>query len=186
MSGRAVFVWVVVPFVALSAGALWLTRETPAERPAPEPVAVRPPASEPEPPGAPSPPRQEPPPVLAPVTPPLAEPPAPEEEPLPDPLPGGWRPEEVRAALAPLQPLMRQCLQDAEGRHVGAQNVRMRFTLEPREDGGHFVRGEVVESSLQDPFVFACLQDTLDDARFTAPPGRPPLTLAYPFRSRPR
>jgi hypothetical protein len=180
MSGRAVFLWIVVPFVALSALALWLTRETPAERPASEPVALAPPPPEPT---APPPPTHvEPPPPPAPT--PLPIPPPPEEEPLPDPLPGGWRPEEVRAALQTVQPLMRQCLRDAEGRHVGAQSVRMRFTLEQRGGEGHFLRGEVVESSLQDPFVFACLQDTLDDARFTAPPDRPPLTLTYPFRSR--
>jgi|SRR6218665_272613 len=173
MSGRAVLLWVVLPFVALSALALWLTREPPSERPVaprPSPPPVEPaPVERVPPPPAPS---------------PRAAPPAAEEEPLPDLPPGTWTREEVRAALRAVQPLMRECLQDAEGRHVGAQSARLRFTLESREGQGHFLRGEVVESSLQDPFVFACLLDTLADAQFSAAPGRPPLTLTYPFHSR--
>ncbi|ATB31279.1 hypothetical protein [Melittangium boletus] len=178
MSGRAVLLWVVLPFVALSALALWLTREPPLElehpvapRPSPPPVEHSPPT---------------PPPPVEPIPPPAPPPVAArEEEPLPEIPPGTWSPEEVRAALRAIQPLMRQCLQDAEGRHVGAQSVRLRFTLESQEGQGHFLRGEVVESTLQDPFVFACLLDTLADTPFPAPPGRPPLTLSYPFRSRP-
>ncbi|MBM7118767.1 hypothetical protein [Archangium primigenium] len=178
MSGRAVFLWIALPFVALSALALWWTREPP-----PAPIRVVPVPLAPEPPPAePTPEPPAPPPLARPVPPPPR--PAPEDPPLPEIPPGTWRPEEVHVALQAIQPLMRQCLRDAEGRHVGPQDVRMRFTLESREGRGHFLRGEVVDSSLQDPFVFACLQDTLEDTTFPAPEGRPPLTLTYPFHSR--
>ncbi|WP_434387460.1 AgmX/PglI C-terminal domain-containing protein [Melittangium boletus] len=179
MSGRAVFLWIALPFVALSALALWWTREPPPAplvmRPAPEAPAPPPPEPTPAPPG---------PEPARPAPPPPPPRPAPEEPLLPEIPPGTWRPEEVRVALQAIQPLMRQCLRDAEGRHVGPQDVRMRFTLESREGRGHFLRGEVVDSSLRDPFVFACLQDTLEDTTFPAPEGRPPLTLTYPFHSR--
>ncbi len=178
MSGRAVFLWIALPFVALSALALWWTREPP-----PAPLVMRPAPEAPEPPPSeptPAPPSPEP---ARPAPPPPPRP-APEEPPLPEIPPGTWRPEEVRVAIQAIQPLMRQCLRDAEGRHVGPQDVRMRFTLESREGRGHFLRGEVVDSSLRDPFVFACLQDTLEDTTFPAPEGRPPLTLTYPFHSR--
>ena len=183
MSGRAVFLWVVIPFVALSLLALWLTRDTPAStRPAPIPLPAPLPAAAPSLPAAPPPPRAERPhPGAPPPPPPVAE-----DESVPEPPPGTWTREEVRVALQSVRPLIRECLEDAELRHVGPQSVRLRFTLESQQGQGRFQRGEVVESSFQDPFVFACLQDTLADAHFPAPEGRAPLTLSQPFHVVPR
>jgi hypothetical protein len=185
MSGRAVFLWVVIPFVALSALALWLTRDTPA-------VAVSGPAS-PSPEGRVDTPSSPAAPAVPPSRPTVAEPreaepprpPPPEEEPLPEPPPGTWEKEEVRVALKAVQPLVRGCLQDAQGRHRGPQTVKLRFTLEANGERGGFGSPEVVESTVQDPFVHACLVDALADTQFSAPPGKAPLTLTHPFQFRP-
>lgn len=185
MSGRAVFLWVVLPFVALSAVALWLTRDAPVR---PEPALASPSPPPPEPAAPPS----APPPPPAPTgerpvfSPPAATAtPETEEEAIPEPPPGTWSREEVRVALQSVRRLVRECLDDATLRHVGPQTVRLRFTLESNGGRGHFGGTEVVESTLQDPFVFACLQDAFAEAQFSAPPGRDPLTLSQPFHSRP-
>ncbi|WNG34127.1 AgmX/PglI C-terminal domain-containing protein [Archangium violaceum] len=184
MSGRAVFLWVVLPFVALSALALWLTRDTPTHV---ETVAV-------EAPTPPETPKRSPPPAPTLALPPEptpqpplpSPPPPPEDEPLEDPPPGTWSKEEIRVALRAVQPLVRSCLADASVRHPGSHSVKLRFTLDAQGAHGRFQRGEVVESSVQDPFVTACLLDTLADTQFSAPPGKPPLTLTHPFHFRPR
>jgi hypothetical protein len=181
MSGRAVFLWVVIPFVVLSALALWFTRDTPSHAVAREAPAVNAPAP-PEP--SRTPPVARPPPAEQPRA--ATPPPPPEDEPLEDPPPGTWSKEEVRVALRALQPLVRECLADASVRHPGAQDVKLRFTLEASGERGHFERAEVVESTLGDPFVHACLLDALADTQFSAPPGRAPLTLTQPFHFRPR
>ncbi|AKJ00916.1 Hypothetical protein AA314_02542 [Archangium gephyra] len=88
-------------------------------------------------------------------------------------------------ALQSVQPLVRECLTDASVRHLGPQTVRLRFTLEARGERGHFQGSEVVESTVQDPFVHACLLDAFADTQFSAPPGKEPLTLTHPFHFRP-
>jgi hypothetical protein len=82
--------------------------------------------------------------------------------------------------------LVRECLVDAALRHPGAQTVKLRFTLEASGERGGFRSPEVVESSIQDPFVLACLLDAFADTQFSAPPGKAPLTLTHPFHIRPR
>jgi hypothetical protein len=176
MSGRAVFFWVLLPFVALSALALWLTRDAPvrAETGAmAEAVEV------------PAPPEPKAPPHAVPDAPREVAPPPEDEERVPEPPPGTWDEEEVRVALRSIQPLVRECFLDAAGRHPGPQSVKLRFTLEARGERGGFQGAEVLESTVQDPFVLACLLDTLADTQFSAPPGRAPLTLTHPFHFRP-
>ena len=177
MRGRAVFLWVVIPFVALSALALWLTRDTPAPA-----VAVDVPASPP--PEPPSPPAEVPVERKPPAA-PLPPAPPPEDEPVLELPPGTWNEQEVRVALQSVQPLVRTCLLDASVRHPGPQTVRLRFTLEARGERGSFQDSEVVESTVQDPFVLACLLDAFADTQFSAPPGKAPLTLTHPFHFRP-
>ena len=179
MRGRAVFLWVVIPFVALSALALWLTRDTPAPA-----VAVDVPASPPPEPSSPAPPREVPVERTPPATPPPPAPPL-EEEPRLELPPGTWSEQEVRVALQSVQPLVRTCLLDASVRHPGPQTVKLRFTLEARGERGRFHDSEVVESTVQDPFVLACLLDAFADTQFSAPPGKAPLTLTHPFHFRP-
>ncbi|MGZ3460258.1 MAG: AgmX/PglI C-terminal domain-containing protein [Archangium sp.] len=180
MSGRAVFLGVVIPFVALSALALWLTRDTPAHAVAMA-VAMDAPAPPPASPvaAAPQPPRP-----ARRVAPPPPAPP--EDEPMVAPPPGTWSQDEVRVALRSVQPLVHECLADAAVRNPGAQTVTLRFTLEAQGERGRFQKSEVVESTLQDPFVLACLLDAFADAQFSAPPGKAPLTLTHPFHFRPR
>ena len=173
MSGRAIFIGVLIPFVALSALALWLTRDTPT------PVQAR--VETVEHPAAPEPPA---PPHAVPAVPEKATPPPEEEEPVPEPPPGTWDKEDVRVALQSVQPLVRECFLDASVRHPGSQTVKLRFTLEAQGARGGFRGAEVVESTVQDPFVLACLLDTLADAQFSAPPGKAPLTLTHPFQFR--
>lgn len=183
MRGRAVFLWVVLPFVALSALALWLTRDTPAPA-----VAVDVPAAPPPEPPSPAPSLEVPSERMPPLDPPSpASPPAspPEEEPKLELPPGTWDEAEVRVALQAVQPLVRECLADAAVRHPGPQTVKLRFTLEARGERGRFQGSEVVESTVQDPFVHACLLDALADTQFSAPPGKEPLTLTHPFHFRP-
>jgi hypothetical protein len=191
MRGRAVFLWVVIPFVALSALALWLTGDTPAPavavdvpaEPPPEPPS---PAPSPEMPAQRMPPVHPPPPVPPPV-PPSESPPEPpfEEEPRLELPPGTWDEEEVRVALQSVQPLVRECLADAAVRNPAPQTVKLRFTLDARGERGRFQGSEVVESTVQDPYVHACLLDAFADAQFSAPPGKEPLTLTHPFHFRP-
>jgi hypothetical protein len=181
MSGRAVFLWVVIPFVTLSALALWLTRapvtpsestleEEPVPAPRPAPTPARPPPVR----------------TQAPLPSPSPSALQEEEEPLPELPPGTWTKDEVRQALRSIQPLVHECMADASGRHRGPQTVELRFTLEAQGERGRFQRGEVVESSVVDPFFNACLLDTLADAQFSAPSGRPPLTLTHSFHFNPR
>ncbi|HZI03203.1 MAG TPA: AgmX/PglI C-terminal domain-containing protein [Archangium sp.] len=179
MRGRAVFLWVVIPFVALSALALWLTRDTPAPA-----VAVDVPASPPPEPPSPAPPPEVPVARTPPATPPPPAPPLVEEPRLELP-PGTWSEQEVRVALQSVQPLVRTCLLDASVRHPGPQTVKLRFTLEARGERGRFQDSEVVESTVRDPFVLACLLDAFADTQFSAPPGKAPLTLTHPFHFRP-
>jgi hypothetical protein len=80
---------------------------------------------------------------------------------------------------------VRECLDDAALRHPGSQTVKLRFTLEASGERGGFRGAEVVESTLQDPFVLACLLDAFADTQFSAPPGKAPLTLTHPFHFRP-
>lgn len=179
MRGRAVFLWVVIPFVALSALALWLTRDTPAPAVAVD-VPAPPPPQAPSPAPAPEVPRES----TPPTAPPPSAPPA-EEAPKLELPPGTWSEEEVRVALQSVQPLVRECLTDASVRHPGPQTVRLRFTLEARGERGSFQGSEVVESTVQDPFVLACLLDAFADTQFSAPSGKAPLTLTHPFHFRP-
>ena len=181
MRGRAVFLWVVIPFVALSVLALWLTRDTSAPTRA---MAVDVPASPPPVPPSPAPAPERPVEGTPPVAPPPPAPP-PEQAPRLELPPGTWSEEEVRVALQSVQPLVRECLEDASVRHPGPQTVRLRFTLEARGERGHFQDSQVVESTVQDPFVLACLVDAFADAQFSAPPGKAPLTLTHPFHFRP-
>jgi hypothetical protein len=93
--------------------------------------------------------------------------------------------EEVRQAIQAVVPLMRQCFLDVAERYPGPQTVRLKFTLESQELAGHFRDGEVVDSSIQDPFALACFLDSLLDVRFPALQGGDRVTITYPFHFQP-
>jgi hypothetical protein len=213
MSGRSVLLWIVIPFVGLCVLALWLTRpaSVPPEVATPEaqpslpaaapssPVPPRPPARAPEPPptAVPSgageaPPTSAPPartfgegstlPSRSPPTPPVTIPAA---EPREEASSGTVDKEDVRRAIQTVVPLIRQCFQDVAERYPGPHTVQLKFTIEGQGLTGHFRDGEVVDSTIQDPFALACFLDSLLDVRFPAPRGGGRVTITYPFHFQP-
>jgi hypothetical protein len=197
MSGRAVFLWVLIPFVSLCALAFWLTRETPPApvtsprvtriEQIPAPVAPSPPAATP--------------PVSAPslplrpsgrtfgegsTLPSRAAPPAPitipEAEPLLEPAQAPVDKEDIRRAIQTVVPLMRQCFQDIAEHYPGPQAVTLKFTLDGQGLTGQFRDGEVAGTTIQDPLALACFLDSLLDVRFPPPRGGGRVTITYPFR----
>ena len=204
MSGRSIVLGVLVPFVCLCALALWLTRPVPtpptpvrAEEsvptlaPAPAPGEPQPPPPTAVQPSAPSPRNSAPPhsprtfgegstlPSRSAPPPPIT---IPEAEPREEALSGTVDKEEVRQAIQRVVPLMRQCFQDVAERFPGSQSVTLKFTLEGQGPTGHFRDGEVVETTIQDPFTLACFLDSLLDIHFPAPRGGGRVTITYPFR----
>ncbi|MDY7226624.1 AgmX/PglI C-terminal domain-containing protein [Hyalangium rubrum] len=205
VSGRALILWIVLPFVGLCALALWLTRPepdvpserqavptppppppTPAPAPAePPPRAVAPPAAPPEAPQVPPTPGGQPPRPGASLPSRFLPPPAisiPEAEPREESSEGTVDKEDVRRAIQSVVPLIRQCFQDVAERHPGTHSVTLRFTVEGQGLTGHFRDGEVVDTTVQDPFAQACFLDSLLDVRFPAPRGGGRVTITYPFR----
>ncbi|WP_224242533.1 AgmX/PglI C-terminal domain-containing protein [Hyalangium gracile] len=204
MSGRSILLGVLIPFVVLCALALWLTRPTPPSS-APEPDAstglptpsspapARTAPPQPSPVAPPSPPGGTPPspppsrtfgegstlPSRSPPPPPVT---IPEAEPRQETSTGTVDKEDVRRAIQTVVPLMRQCFQDVAERYAGPQSVTLRFTLEGQGLTGHFRDGEVVETTIQDPFALSCFLDSLLDVRFPAPRGGGRVTITYPFR----
>ena len=189
MSGKSLLLWVVLPFVLLSAVGLWLSARhsaTPAPllparaaAPAPAPTAA---------PTAASSGRDAPVPVAEPAPPPPGEsPPDALGEAALEPgdagVPGTVDRDALRAAVAGAQPLVRQCFLDVTERYPGPQSVRLRFTLEAQGGGGRVRDAEVAESSIQDPFLLACFVDALEDVQFPAPRGGS-VTVTFPFRFR--
>ena len=209
MSGRSVLFWVLLPFVGLCALALWLTR--PASTPPPVDTAQEPPEPPAVAPALPVPPRPPtqapaPPPSATPsgqgAAPPPSAPPArtfgegstlpsrspppppitiPEAEPREEASSATVDKEDVRRAIQTVVPLMRQCFQDVAERYPGAHTVKLKFTIEGQGLTGHFRDGEVVDSTIQDPFALACFLDSLLDVRFPAPRGGGRVTITYPF-----
>jgi len=200
MSGRSILFWVLIPFVGLCVLALWLTR--PASPPPPVATPEEPPSLPAAAPSSPAPPRA---PAKAPAPPPSA-PPArtfgegstlpsrspppppitiPEAEPREEASSGTVDKEDVRRAIQTVVPLIRQCFQDVAERFPGPHTVKLKFTIEGQGLTGHFRDGEVVDSTIQDPFALACFLDSLLDVRFPAPRGGGRVTITYPFRFQP-
>ena len=191
MSGKTLALWIVLPFLLLSALGLWLTQRrsaSPVFPPAPPPPAALPsaaPAARP--------------PAHAAATPAATA--VPVQEPGEDPLtpgsedearveappgadagpPGALDVAALRAAVQAVRPLLRQCFLDVTERYPGPQSVRLRFTLEGQGTAGRMRNAEVDQTSIQDPFLLACFVDALEDAQFPAPRGGA-VTVSYPFR----
>ncbi|WP_163996287.1 AgmX/PglI C-terminal domain-containing protein [Pyxidicoccus caerfyrddinensis] len=204
MANPSVIRWAVIPLVSLgilvlaAALSFWLTRPV---EPRPEPAS--PPSVEAERPPDPSIPPIEPPAVVPPppfpshpsqlptTTAPAPETPeAPgtrrvvEVEPVIEATTGRISPDDVRAAIRAVTPLVQQCFEDAAQRNRGPQTVRLRFTVEGKEAEGQMTGGELLASTIPDPMVQACVLDSLLDARFPAPPGGGKATVVYPFEFR--
>ncbi|RKH44904.1 hypothetical protein D7X96_11050 [Corallococcus interemptor] len=199
---RTLVRWLLIPglslglFLLFTLGAAWVTRfmEAPPapEPPAPPPVLPRREAAPiaPELPRATAPaPRP-----TAPVREPPRAPPPREDFDAPDPrrvpvvepvverTSGRIDPEDLRLAVQAVTPLVQQCFQDAAQRNRGAQEVKLRFTVEGEGSEGKMNRGVLVSSTIPDPMVQACVLDSLLDARFPAPRLGGSATVLYPFR----
>jgi hypothetical protein len=211
MSGRSVLLWVLLPFIGLSALAFWLTRPDSSAPPAlPHEEPASPPTVPPSPPAVPRPLERSPAPPTAPVAPieapptspspprtfgegstlPSRSPPPPpvtlpEAEPREEASSSTVDKEDVRRAIQTVIPLIRQCFEDVAERYPGPHSVKLKFTIEGQGLTGHFRDGEVVDSSIQDPFALACFLDSLLDVRFPAPRGGGRVTITYPFHFQP-
>jgi hypothetical protein len=93
--------------------------------------------------------------------------------------------EAFQEALPSLQPLVHMCFLDVAERYPGSHRVKLRFTHEGVGEGGRLRGGEVVESSIQDPFLHACFLDALEDARVPAPRGGGAIPVTHTFHFRP-
>jgi hypothetical protein len=93
--------------------------------------------------------------------------------------------EDIRTAIQSVKPLVRECFLDVAGRNPGPQTVKLRFTIVASGTGGRFQDGEVVESTVQDPFALACFLEALTDVQFPAPRGEGSVTVTYPFHFQP-
>jgi hypothetical protein len=89
--------------------------------------------------------------------------------------------EEIQAAVVAVKPLIRQCFEDVAQRYPGNHKVVLKFTIVGQGLTGHFKDGEVVDSTIPDPWLQACFLDSLTDARFPAPSGGGTVTVTYPF-----
>ncbi|WP_426749250.1 AgmX/PglI C-terminal domain-containing protein [Myxococcus sp. Y35] len=201
--------WLVIPGVSLgvlvlsAALSYWLTRpvqDTPptaGPAPAAEPPSQPPPAVRQLPTPGLTPPDATPPPVLPPPSFPTPQsvvpaPPAPagdprrvvEVEPVIESTSGRIHTDDIRAAIRAVTPLVQQCFEDAAQRNRGPQTVKLRFTVEAGREGGVMSAGELVSSTIPDPFVQACALDSLLDVRFPAPFGGGKATVVYPFEFR--
>jgi hypothetical protein len=207
MASRSLIRWILIPGLSLgvlvlsAALSYWLTRPGDVTPPphdvpeAPDPAPEAPPGATPADPSLPAlePPAVVPPPPFpAPRTQlpasPALEPPGTrrvvEAEPVIESTTGRIHPEDIRVALQAVTPLVQQCFEDVAQRNRGSQRVRLRFTVEPGGEGGRMSGGELLESTIPDPMVQACMLDSLLDARFPAPAGGGKATVVYPFEFR--
>ena len=185
----------IAAFVALCAVGLWLTRpgeapreQEPPSRPEPEPTAHKEPSVMPTPPSVPHVDAGTPVPRAAAAIPSPNRPRrGPEMSPDATPLATGAPlgtftdageeeqvdPELARRAVAKLEPLVMQCFDDAADRYPGAQSVVLRFNLRGQ--------AQIQSITVQDPWVQACVMDSVLDAHLEALDGGT-ATLTHPFR----
>ena len=90
--------------------------------------------------------------------------------------------EDIRDAIKGVEPLIKDCFLDAAERNPGDQKVVLRFTIVGQGTSGRFDEGEIVESSIVDPWVQACFLESLTDAQFRPPHGKGKVTVTYPFK----
>ncbi|QSQ10712.1 AgmX/PglI C-terminal domain-containing protein [Myxococcus landrumensis] len=191
MPQRPVIRWVALPLLCLglllliAAVSWWFTRTSDAPTVAEAPAH---PLEEPSPPNTPvvPPPAFPSPQSAVPVLPGPGEPKARRivaaVEPVIESYEGDFRPEDVRAAIQAVTPLVQQCFEDAAQRNRGLQSVKLRFNVESRGGGrGQMNRGEVLVSTIPDPMVQACVVDSLLDIDFPTPSRGGRAQVVYPF-----
>jgi hypothetical protein len=83
-------------------------------------------------------------------------------------------------AVAALAPLVNECFADVAQRHPGAKRVILSFRANP---SGSLDEAQVVESTVQDPWLQACFLEAVADAHFPPSVGGVPerVTRAFSF-----
>ncbi len=89
--------------------------------------------------------------------------------------------EQLRAALEAVRPLWKECFDDAAVRYPGPQRAQVQFTLEGEGPGGRLRNGRVRDVSVGDPYLEACLTDSMLDARYEAPAGAESVEVRYGY-----
>jgi hypothetical protein len=77
-----------------------------------------------------------------------------------------------------LGPLVQDCFEDARAQYPGKLSATLRFT--PLPDGG-IARGAVQSLSVQDPYLEACLEDAMEDARYAPGELSDPIEHTFTF-----
>lgn len=89
--------------------------------------------------------------------------------------------EHIRTAIAAVEPLWTECFLDAKERYQGPQRATLKFVLKGQGEAGRFEGGELIQTSVDDPWVRSCLVESLIDAKYTAPADAAELVVSYPF-----
>jgi hypothetical protein len=88
--------------------------------------------------------------------------------------------EQIRRAVAAMRPLLAECFSDLRGGHQGRQELVLRFKVGVRP--GALGHGQVLRSTVADPWLEACAKDSVEDARFEPTATSQPVTVTWPFR----
>lgn len=89
--------------------------------------------------------------------------------------------EDIQRAIRSVTPLIKECFLDAAEKNPGDHKVVLRFTIIGQGTSGRMDEGEIVDSTIADPWVQACFLESLTDAQFPAPSGGGTVTVTYPF-----
>jgi len=99
--------------------------------------------------------------------------------PPPDYLPERTR-DDIERAVHVVKPLITRCFSDNAQKYLGDQKVVLKFTIEGVM-AGKFRGGEVVESSIVDPWVQACFLEALAEGNYPPPNGGGRVTITQAF-----
>jgi hypothetical protein len=75
-----------------------------------------------------------------------------------------------------------RCFRETRRRFPPPQQAVLKFTIKREGETGQLENGEVVESSISDPWVRTCLSGAMSDVRFPMSEGEGPVTVTWPFR----
>lgn len=191
MKSEQVVLSAIVGFALLCLlGLWWLKAETPAppaEAPAPVERAAPAPAPAPRPPSGPAPAAPAARPKSEPLTPPRM-PTLGEQESAPrmTPMRPDWDVKRLHfahdapTALEAVRPLVGECFRDNDHQRKPGDRVVLRFGV---AQGGHLEGTEVVSSTVQDPYLHACLEDALHDATTTQIGSRGPTSYVFTYQA---
>lgn len=89
--------------------------------------------------------------------------------------------EEPLVLKAALTPLFAECFRDASPRYSGPRTVSVAFTYSSEAERGRLLDGQLLGAPLQDPYLEACLIDSLGEAQVPPPHGAVSHRVELPF-----